>query len=46
MNNAPAFLLPTATLFTLALFYNTLPGDQTLLDTLRIHHQGWRDFFA
>ena len=24
-------LLPTATLFTLALFYNTLPGDHGLL---------------
>ena len=41
-----AFSLPTATLFTLALFYDTLPGDQTLLNALRIHHEGWRTFFA
>ncbi len=39
-------LLPTATLFSLSLFHNTLPGDQPLLDTLRIHHQGWRAFLA
>ena len=39
-------LLPTATLYTLALFHHTLPGDQPLLDSLRIHHQGWRDFLA
>ena len=39
-------ILPTATLFSLVLFYNTLPGDQTLLNALRIHHEGWRDFFA
>ena len=39
-------ILPTATLFTLALSYNTLPGDQTLLNALPIHHQGWRTFFA
>lgn len=39
-------LLPTATLFTLALFHNTLPGDQALLNALRIHHDGWRTFFA
>ena len=38
--------LPTATLFTLALFYNTLPGDQTLLNALRIHDEGWREFLA
>ena len=37
---------PTATLFTLALFYNTLPGDQTLLNALRIHDEGWREFLA
>ena len=41
-----AFSLPTATLYTLALFHHTLPGDQPLLDALRIHHQGWRDFLA
>ena len=41
-----AFSLRTATLFTLALFYDTLPGDQTLLNALRIHHEGWRTFFA
>ena len=41
-----AFSLPTATLFTLALFHDTLPGDQTLLNALRIHHEGWRTFFA
>ena len=39
-------LLPTATLFSLALFYDTLPGDQPLLDALRIHHESWRDFLA
>ena len=39
-------LLPTATLFTLALFYNTLPGDQALLNTIRIHHDPLRNFFA
>ena len=43
---APILLPPTATLFTLALFYDTLPGDQTLLNALRIHHEGWRTFFA
>ena len=39
-------ILPTATLFPLALFYNTLPGDHALLNTLRIHHDPLRNFFA
>ena len=39
-------LLPTAALFTLALFHDTLPGDQALLNTLRVHHDPLRDFFA
>ena len=38
--------LPTAALFPLALFYNTLPGDHALLNTLRIHHDPLRNFFA
>ena len=46
MLGAIALLLPTATLYTLALFHHTLPGDQPLLDALRVHHQGWRDFLA
>ena len=43
---SPLLLLPTAALFPLALFYNTLPGDHALLNTLRIHHDPLRNFFA
>ena len=39
-------LLPTATLFTLALFHDTLPSDHALLRTLSVHHEPLRDFFA
>ncbi len=39
-------LLPTATLFALAVFYDTFPGDDALLRVLRIYDEPLRGFFA
>ena len=39
-------LLLTTALFAPPLFHHTLPGDHSLLTTLRIHHDPLRNFFA
>ena len=43
---ALTILTPTLALYILAIFHQTLPADQPILNALTIHHEIWRDFLA